>query len=155
MKPSIGKAIIGGIVGTAVFTAILYWVAPLMLPGPMDVAAGIGAILGVSWGTGMAVHWINGVILFPLVYALLLYRILPGGPLATGFWFGVLLFLGAELLYVPMTPDGAIFHGGQLMPIVGSFLGHIVYGLLLGGIAGGPAGAPVGVETGAGATEQL
>lgn len=138
MKPSIGKSIIGGIVATAVMTAMLYWVAPLMLPGPMDVAQGLSGIFGVTWALGMAIHWFNGVILFPLIYALILYRFLPGAPWVKGIWFGVILWIAAEITFVPMTGAG-VFHGGMIMPIVLSLLGHVVYGVLLAAIAGEPA----------------
>jgi hypothetical protein len=52
----------------------------------MDIAAMLGSVLceqmptpmsGVWWA-GMVVHFINGTFIFPLIYAYLLYSVLPG-----------------------------------------------------------------------------
>lgn len=60
------KAIAGGFLGTVVMTMMMYFIAPIMLGGPMDVAAMLGSFLGGSWLLGMLMHLINGSIVFPL-----------------------------------------------------------------------------------------
>lgn len=141
MRPNVWKAIIGGFVATVVLTLIMYYVAPLMLPGPMDVAGMLGGLLGVSATIGMIIHFINGTIIFPLIYIYLLYQVLPGAPWLKGLWWGLILWLLAELTFVPLA-GGGVFHGGNIMPIMGSLIGHAVYGILLGAIAGGPQVTP-------------
>ena len=136
MKPRIGNAILGGFVGTAVMTVMLYMVAPLM-GIRMDIAGSLGQMLGASWTLGLVMHFINGSILFPLIYALVLYRVLPDGPIGKGITWGVALWLIAQLMVVPMM-GGGIFSSkmGGMMAAMGSLVNHIIYGGVLGWIAG-------------------
>ena len=136
MKPKIGNAILGGLVGTAVMTAMLYMVAPLM-GVRMDIAASLGQMLGGSWTLGLVMHFINGSVIFSLLYALLLYPMLPGGPVGKGIVWGVTLWLIAQLMVVPMM-GGGIFSSkmGGMMAAAGSLVNHLLYGGLLGWIAG-------------------
>ncbi len=136
MKPKIGNAILGGFVGTAVMTLMLYLVAPMM-GIRMDIAASLGQMLGGGWTLGLVMHFINGSVIFSLVYALLLYRALPGGPVAKGIAWGVALWLIAQLMVVPMM-GGGIFSSkmGGMMAAMGSLVNHVIYGALLGWIAG-------------------
>lgn len=136
MKPDIGKTLAGGLVGTLVMTAMMYWVAPLLIGGPMDVAGMLGGMLGVSWATGMILHFVNGVLIFPLVYGLVLYGVLPGGPWMKGATWGFILWLVAEAAVMPMAGAGFFHANVGAMAAAASLMGHLVYGLLLGGIAG-------------------
>jgi hypothetical protein len=77
MKPNIGRAIAGGFIGTVAITMMMYFVSPMM-GVKMDIPASLGKMLGGSWGLGMMMYFINGTIIFPLIYAFLLYRFLPG-----------------------------------------------------------------------------
>lgn len=138
MRPSATKVIAGGIVGTALITAVMYWVAPLMMGQPMDIAQMLSGMIGTSWTVGMVIHWINGVVIFPLIYAYVVFGILPGGPWMKGAIWGLVLWLIAEAIVIPMAGAG-FFHGGMMKPIVGSLMGHLLYGLALGWIAGGAA----------------
>ena len=117
-------------------TIMVYMVAPMM-GVRMDVAASLGQMLGGSWTLGMVMHFINGSIIFSLLYALLLYRVLPGGPVGKGIAWGVALWLIAQLMVVPMM-GGGIFSSkmGGMMAAVGSLVNHILYGCVLGWIAG-------------------
>jgi len=141
MKPKIGSALIGGLVGTAVMTLMLYMVAPMM-GVRMDIAGSLGQMLGGSWALGLVMHFLNGSVIFSLIYALLLYRALPGGPVAKGIAWGVALWLIAQLMVVPMM-GGGIFSSkmGGMMAAVGSLVNHVIYGALLGWIAGPKAQA--------------
>lgn len=38
MRPKMGGTIVGGVVGTALITMMMYWVAPMMMGMPMDVS---------------------------------------------------------------------------------------------------------------------
>lgn len=142
MKPGIGRAIVGGVVGTALITMMMYWVAPLMMGMPMDVAAMLAGMLGTGWGVGMAIHWILGSLVFPIAYYSVVHGLLPGAPWLRGAVFGLILWLLAEIVVTPMA-GGGVFHGGNMMAVMGGFMGHLVYGLALGAIAGGGAGPPV------------
>ena len=139
MKPNAGRAILGGFVGTIALTMLMYIAAPMMGIRKMDIAAMLGSMLG-GWTMGMVMHFVNGVVLFPLIYALILYSKLRGSPLTKGILWGATLWLVAGLVVMPMM--GAGFFGtanGGMMAAVASLIGHLVYGALLGVIAGGRA----------------
>jgi uncharacterized membrane protein YagU involved in acid resistance len=136
MKPDITRAVLGGFAGTVVMTAMMNLVAPMMGLN-MDIAQMLGSMLGGSWWAGMMMHFVNGTIIFPLVYALVLYDWLPGGPVAKGTAWGVALWLVAQTVVMPMM--GAGFFSttmGGMMAAVGSLAGHLLYGATLGAVAG-------------------
>lgn len=136
MKPEIQKAVIGGAVGTAVMTLMMMYMAPMMTGMPMDVAAMIGGMVG-SYTVGMIVHIMMGVIAFPLAY-LVFYNFVPGAPWARGMIWGVVLWLGAIIVVMPMAGAGFLMSNvGGMMAVIAALMGHLVYGGLLGAIAGG------------------
>jgi len=121
-------------------TMMMYFVAPMMMGMEMDIAAMLGSVLGGSWAAGMAMHFVLGSVVFPLIYALALFPKLPGGPIARGATWGLILFLLAQVMVMPMMGGGFFSANmGGMMAVVGSLLGHLVYGGLLGAIAGGSA----------------
>jgi len=138
MKPNIGRVILGGFAGTIALTLLMYVGAPMMGIPKMDIASMLGSILG-GWTMGMVMHWINGVILFPLIFGLLLFSRLPGAPVTKGLLWGVTLWLVAGLMVMPLMGAGffGTAHGG-VMAAVASLMGHVIYGALLGGIAARP-----------------
>lgn len=139
MKPFVYKTILGGLAGTAVLTMMMYFVAPMMLGHSMDIAAMLGSMLGNSWALGMAAHWMNGVVIFPLIYAFLVYKLLPGSPVVRGAIWGMVLWLIAQTMVMPMMGAGFFSSGaGGMMAVVASLMGHILYGGVLGKIAGSP-----------------
>ena len=137
MKPFVTKAILGGLAGTVVLTMMMYLVAPMMLGHSMDIAAMLGSMLGNSWALGMAAHWMNGVLIFPLLYAFLIYKLRPGSPTVRGIIWGVALWLIAEAMVMPMMGAGFFSSAaGGTMAAMASLIGHILYGGILGLIAG-------------------
>lgn len=136
MHPSLGRAVGGGFVGTLVMTMMMYLVAPMMGLN-MDIAAMLGGMLGTGWAGGMAMHFLNGTIIFPLIYAFWLYGWLPGNPTLKGTTWGVILWLAAQLAVMPMMGAGVFSAAmGGMMAAAGSLVGHLLYGALLGAIAG-------------------
>jgi uncharacterized membrane protein YagU involved in acid resistance len=139
MKPNLGRAILGGIAGTIVLTMLMYIGAPMMGVPKMDIAAMLGSMLG-GWTMGMVMHLVNGTILFPLIYAFVLFSKLRGGPVTKGILWGATLWLVAGLVVMPMMGAGLFgTANGGMMAAAASFMGHLIYGALLGAIAGGPA----------------
>lgn len=135
MRPILGRAILGGVAGTAAMTTLMYVAAPMM-GVHMDIAAMLGTMLG-GWAAGFFAHLMNGVIVFPLLYALLIYRALKGSPTLRGAVFGVSLWLMAQIVVMPMMGAGFFSaHAGGVLAATASLMGHIIYGGLLGGIAG-------------------
>ncbi len=139
MGPNPGRAALGGFTGTLVMTAMMYWVAPAMMGMRMDIAAMLGSMLGGSWAAGMAMHFVLGSVVFPAIYSYLLYERLPGSPAARGTLWGVILWVLAQVVVMPMMGGGVFSRAmGGAMAAFGSLVGHLVYGALLGAIAGSP-----------------
>ncbi|OGA65253.1 MAG: hypothetical protein A3G81_27830 [Betaproteobacteria bacterium RIFCSPLOWO2_12_FULL_65_14] len=143
MHPSFLKAVLAGFVGTLAMTAMMYFVAPMM-GLTMDIAAMLGSLMGGNWTAGMMLHFINGSIIFPAIYAYVLYDRLPGSPVARGTLWGIALWLLAQVVVMPMMGGGLFSSAmGGMMAAMGSFVGHVIYGSLLGAIASAPMGRRV------------
>lgn len=145
MKPTVTRAALGGFVGTLVMTLMMYFVAPMLMGTKMDIAQMLGSMLGGSWILGMMMHFVNGSIIFPLVFVFVLYKWLPGTATMKGLAWGAILWLMAQAIVMPMM-GGGFFSSemGGMMAAVGSLIGHLVYGGLLGMISGEPAHFAVG-----------
>lgn len=127
--------------GTVLMTAMMYFVAPMM-GLKMDVADMLGSMLGIGWSLGMVMHFVNGTIIFPAIYAFALYNWLPGGPTTKGAVWGVVLWLVAQTVVMPMAGAGFFSAAmGGMMAAAGSLVGHLSYGSALGAIAGAPVPA--------------
>lgn len=134
MRPSIGRAILGGFVATPAMTVLMYTVAPL-IGVRVDIAEMLGSVLG-GWTWGLIMHIINGSILFPLVYGFVASRFLPGPPTSKGVRFGIVLWLMSQLFVMPIMGAGFFSIHLGVMAVIASLLGHLVYGALLGFLAG-------------------
>ena len=135
MRPNVTRLVLGGLVGTMAMTAMMYMVAPMM-GVRMDIAAMLGSMLGGSWAAGMAMHFINGTVLFPLVYGYLFVSRLPGPPLLRGALWGVVLWLIAQTMVMPMMGAGLFSAAaGGMVAAVGSLVGHVLYGTILGTVS--------------------
>ena len=109
----------------------------------------IGQILSTSLGfasahltigpaLGWIIHFVVGVVL-ALIYAGVFERRLPGWALVRGVLYGILVFVLAQLVFMPLV-GGGVFSRGDVELLAGSLLGHVVYGGLTGWIyAGSPA----------------
>ena len=139
---SLKRAVLAGLVGTAVMTA-------LMLAGPIlglpKLAIGqlLSTLLSVSVAylpigpaAGWAIHVAVGVA-WAILYAAFVVQRLPGRPAARGAVYGFFIFLIAQVVFMPLVGAG-LFSRGDASMIVGSFLGHLVYGTLVGAIYGLP-----------------
>lgn len=138
MRPTAVRTIVGGVAGTAVMTLMMYMVAPMM-GIHMDIAQMLGSVLGNSWSAGLIMHFINGTVIFPAVFATVLYNRLPGAPIVKGTAWGVLLWLLAQAVVMPMMGAGFFSAAmGGFMPAMGSLIGHVLYGATLGATASTP-----------------
>jgi uncharacterized membrane protein YagU involved in acid resistance len=137
MNTNIIKTILGGIVGTLMMSLMMRFAAPIMVGQPMDIAAMLGNMMGNNYAMGMATHIMLGVLVFPLIYALLFFRLLPGVPLIKGMTWGLILWLIAETMVMPMAGAGFFMTEiGGMNAVMAALMGHLVYGGLLGVIAG-------------------
>ena len=138
MERNIGKGIFAGLIATVVMTMIMY-MAPLMGMPKMDVAGMLSDMMHLPWIAGMVIHFMNGAIIFPLIYVFILYKVLPGNGLVKGIVWGVLLFVIAQVMVMPMAGMGFFSSASpqQMLMVMGSLMGHVVYGAILGSIIGG------------------
>jgi hypothetical protein len=138
MQVNIARAALGGLVGTLAMTAMMYMVGPMM-GLHMDIAALLGSVLGGSWAAGLVLHLVNGTLIFPAIYAYALAGMLPGSPAIKGAIWGIVLWVVAQVLVMPMMGGGLFSSAmGGVMAAMGSLVGHLLYGGLLGVIAGAP-----------------
>lgn len=138
MRLNAGRSMLGGFLGTLAMTAMMYMVAPMM-GLRMDIAEMLGSMLGNNWMAGMMMHIVNGTVIFPLIYAYLLYAWLPGGAAVKGTAWGVILWVLAQVVVMPMMGGGFFSMAmGGMMAAGGSLVGHLLYGGILGAIAGAP-----------------
>ena len=140
------RAVAAGLVGTAVMTCLML-VAPVVGLPRLAIGQLLSTLLAVSIAflpigpaTGWALHVAFGVLL-AIIYAAAFAGRLPGPPLARGALYGVLVFALAELTFMPLVGAG-VFSRGDVPMILGSLLGHLVYGGLVGFMYGEPASAP-------------
>ncbi len=127
------------IVATVVLEMMMQVGAPKMLGiPPMNPANLVTNILGLSEGhvLGTVVHFGLGLIGFPIGYMIVAYRHFPGQYLLRGALWGVLLWLAAMVVVVPLA--GMPFFFGFGMPMVAALVAHIVYGLVLAAVVGKP-----------------
>jgi len=141
MKPNIRKTIAGGFIGTVMFTLMMRVVAPMM-GVRMDIVAKLGEMTHTGMAGGLFMHFLNGTVIFPLIYVYLLYRLLPGAPWQKGLLWGVILWLGVEIVMMPMMGSGIFsMETGGMKAVIAALMGHLVYGAILGAITGAPAPA--------------
>jgi hypothetical protein len=79
---------------------------------------------------GWVMHFVVGVIL-SLVYASFFVQRLKGSFAVRGIIFAMIPFVIAQSVMMPMMGMG-FFSGGNMMMIMGSLIGHIVFGAILG-----------------------
>jgi uncharacterized membrane protein YagU involved in acid resistance len=130
---------IAAIVATVVLELMMTVGAPnIMGIPPMNPADLVTNILGLPQGhaLGTLAHFGLALIAFPLGYILIAYRRFPGIYLLRGALWGVLLWLGAMVVIVPLAGLPIFFGFGK--PMVAALVAHIVYGVILAAIVGSP-----------------
>jgi uncharacterized membrane protein YagU involved in acid resistance len=137
------RAVTAGIVGTAAMTALLLIEPSVGLPKiamGQIVSTSLGlasASLSIGPLLGWIIHFLVGIALAVLYAAIFVGR-LPGNTVVRGLVYGTLIFLVAQIVFMPLAGIG-FFSRGDVELIAGSLLGHLVYGGLTSWIYGGGA----------------
>jgi uncharacterized membrane protein YagU involved in acid resistance len=140
------RAAMAGLVGTVAMTA-LWLVEPrigLARLAAGDILSSLLAVVTAHASLGPTLGWTLhfGVgILLGLLYAARFAGRLPGSPTARGLLFGCVIFIIAQVVFMPLVGAG-VFSRGDLAMLLGSFIGHLVYGGLVGWIYGMPPETP-------------
>jgi len=160
-KPFVSRSLyprlwLGGFVATLVMTLWVY-VTPLLGLPNVDFAGILGSYLAGqpsimfsgSWWAGMVWHFLNGTLLFPLIYAYWIYpvfnrdnssvSIVDGFPyhsVLRGEAWGLILFAFSQMVAMPLA-GGGIFSTKTLEPalvLIGCVIGHLIYGATFGAL---------------------
>lgn len=136
------RAAAAGAIATGVMTA-LWLVEPAV--GLPNIAVGqiLSSLMSVSVAhlhVGIAGGWVIhlGVgVALALLYARVLAARLPGSAVARGAVYGVLVFVVAQIVFMPLVGAG-VFSRGDIELLAGSLLGHLAYGVIMAWIYGLP-----------------
>ena len=137
VKAKLIRALVGGFVGTIVFTLMGQFVAPNVIGQPMDVAALLAPALGGSHAAGIIAHFVTGTVVFSIAYLIFGLRYLPGPAWLRGAIFLIPLYLFAMAVIMPILGQGFFF--GNPPKAMVALMGHVVFGLCMGAIIGRPA----------------
>jgi uncharacterized membrane protein YagU involved in acid resistance len=132
------RAAAAGLIATGAMTALLLVEPSVGLPKiamgqVLSTALGLAsAHLATGAALGWALHFMIGMLL-ALIYAGVFDQRLPGPPLARGLLYGGLIFVVAQIVFMPLV-GGGVFSHGDLELLTGSLLAHLIYGGLIGWI---------------------
>lgn len=134
------RAAAAGILATGVTTA-LWLVEPSVGLPKIAIGQLLSTFMSVSVAHlsvgatgGWIVHLVVGILL-AVLYAGVFVARLPGTPLVRGMMYGALVFVVAQIAFMPLVGAG-VFSGGDIELLLGSLLGHLVYGAVVGWIYG-------------------
>jgi len=130
---NVGRSIAAGAAGTAVMTMLML-AAPMMGMPEMPIGQMLGSFLKIGTVLGWVMHGVIGLVL-AATYAVVFASRLPGPPAGRGAAYGFLVFLMAQVVVMPMMGAG-VFSGGNAAMIMGSLMGHLVYGAVVGAAYG-------------------
>lgn len=106
---------------------------------PMDIPAMLSGFMQAPIIVGWLAHFMIGIVL-ALIYAYGFANRLPGSPAARGALYNLFPFLMAQIAVMPMMGMGLFTSNApnSLMLVLGSLMGHLVYGAVVGAIYGLP-----------------
>ncbi|MBI3194178.1 MAG: DUF2938 family protein [Ignavibacteriae bacterium] len=136
MQHNFFKAIKAGMAATLAMTLLMI-MAPMMGMPEMNIGRMLGMFMGISESVGWIAHFMIGSVL-AIIYVYVFSNKLPGGNAVRGILFGLIPWLAAQLMVNPMMGAG-MFASNTPAPVamvMGSLMGHIVYGAVLGTIYG-------------------
>ncbi|MBI2427327.1 MAG: hypothetical protein HYV29_00750 [Ignavibacteriales bacterium] len=131
MKPSLQNTILAGVAGTVLMTVVMF-LAPMMGLPEMNAAAMLSMVTGFPIVIGWLMHFMIGVI-FALGYTFLfITNVKIQNLFVKGATFGFAVFIFAQIAIAMM---GAIMGGmpapedGMILMMIGSIIGHVMYGI--------------------------
>ncbi len=127
------QAIIGGIVATAVMTIVMM-IAPMMGMPKMSPPAMLSMMMGVPIVVGWLMHFMIGII-FAMAYAFFFIKVVKkvDSNILKGAIFGFVVFIFAQIaigIMGVMMGGMPPMEGSMMLIMVGSAIGHIVFGIV-------------------------
>lgn len=132
METKIIQIIKGGVIATGIMTMVML-MAPLMGMPEMQIGKMLAGFFHLAVAVGWTMHFMIGIML-ATAYVLFARSLLPGNNLIKGLLFTLIPFLMAQLVVMPMMGAGVFSSntGAPVMMVMGSLLGHLIYGAALG-----------------------
>ena len=136
-KPIITKALLAGVAGTIAMTMLTY-MAPIMGLPEMNIPKMLSGFMGVPIVVGWLGHFMVGTV-FGVLYAYIFVQRIPGTPALKGAIYGLIPWFLQQVMVNPMMGAGvfALNTAAPMLMVVGSLMGHLVYGGVLGAVYGG------------------
>ena len=134
MKTKISQAFMGGIIGTAAMSLVMF-ISPFLGMPKMSPPRMLSTMMGASTIVGWLMHFMIGII-FALIYSYLFMNVVRkiNSNILRGAIFGIAAFIFAQ---IAMAILGAMIGGipameGSVMLImIGSIMGHIIFGIVV------------------------
>jgi len=146
-RPKLRQTFRAGFLATLIMTCLMY-IAPLIGMPKMDIAAMLGSFVtrseavptNAAWSLGMLIHFVLGALVFPAVYVQTLHVHWQTQAILKGASFGLFLWFLAQALVMPMMGAGTFstLTPRPVLSIIGSLVGHLLYGAVLGQMIGKP-----------------
>lgn len=135
-KINLTKALLAGVAGTVAMT-VLTFIAPMMGGPEMNIPQMLADFMSVPVIVGWIAHFMIGTVL-ALIYVYILIERLPGVPWIKGALYGLFPWFLAQIMVNPMMGAGifAVNTPAPMMMVVGSLMGHLVYGGVVGAVYG-------------------
>ena len=136
------RVALAGIAGTVAMT-LLWLIEPRIGLARLAFGDILSSLLAVATAyaslgpvLGWAFHLCVGIGL-AFLYAATFVRQLRGPPVGRGLLYGLVIFVLAQLVFMPLVGAGVFSRGDPAM-LLGSLVGHLAYGAVLGGVYGAP-----------------
>jgi len=129
-------AVVAGLAGTAVMTIIMF-VAPIMGMPEMNIGKMLGGFMGIPEAIGWIAHFMIGIVL-ALIYVYVFSSKLLGNGIVRGVIFSLIPWFVQQIMVFPMMGAGLFASNtpAPMLTVMGSLMGHLVYGAVLGGVYG-------------------
>lgn len=145
-SPNAQKAIIGGVIATAVLTILMYggqlfgvqvWNVPSIIGGAMSFNKHMTTD-NALWVWGVVLYAVWGVFFLPLCYAYWVYSFLSGPTWFRGLVWGAFLWFIIQMLFMPLIGQGVFDTQGlgTGAEIISQAVIWLAYGAVFGAIAG-------------------
>jgi hypothetical protein len=140
-RPYFAQLVFAGFAATVAMSAMVYGTALLGVPN-IDFAGVLGALLtgepskllSPTWWAGMAWHFVNGSLIFALLFAFFFQPGVGFAPSVQGMIWGTILWLVAQAVILPLLGAGffsmRLFH--PITVLATSLVAHWIYGGVLG-----------------------
>lgn len=134
MNKNIISILKGGLIATTAMT-LLMLVAPMMGMPKMPIGEMLAGFMHIPVAMGWTMHFMIGTIL-AAGYLFIWKTRLQGNVIVKGILFSFVPFFMAQLVVMPMMGAGffSMNTPAPMMMVMGSMIGHLVYGVVLGAV---------------------